>query len=249
MTVNKTLCRVNPAHGPSKHRDFCGRCYNRLLVLHGRWHLVPSEPVIKHIARLRDLGWTWPEMSQQAGLGEVTVWRVWNKRPQRVRADTARGILALPLVESPSRRGVDSTGSRRRVHALAWMGWTATMVAEATGIAPKAIAGLIGPSRRISRRNAAAIAEVYERWSHLQGPSKLTAGKARARGYAPPAAWDYVDIDDPAAEPDFGAQPEQAGADPDEVRHLLEGGCTEHEAARKLGVKVRTLQGLARRAS
>lgn len=195
------LCRTNPDHGPAATRGFCSRCYNLKRALHGKWCLVPSGPVLDHIARLRDLGWTWPEISRKAGLGYTSVWKIWTTRPPRVRPDTARGVLALPLVASPSLRGVDSTGSRRRVQALAWMGWTSGRVAEAAGISPNSILGLITPGRRISRRNAAAIDAVYRRWAHVQGPSRLVAGKARARGLAPPAAWDEDTIDDPRARP------------------------------------------------
>jgi hypothetical protein len=160
-----------------------------------------AAPVWDHLEKLRALGWTWAQIGEAAGVAHKVPHDLWHRRYHRIQTPGFKALLAVPLVPRRSRRGVDSCGARRRVQALAWMGWPKATVAARTGIPVTTLRTLILPSRRISFDYAARVAEVYDELSHLRGPSKISAGKARGDGFAPPLAWDDDTIDDPRARP------------------------------------------------
>lgn len=93
---------------------------------------------------------------------------------------------------------VDSLGTQRRLMALARMGWSFAEIGRVID------AGWTCPSRqlynllaqkRVHIDTRERIYAVYEQLSHLPGPSRTAATRARKKGWAPPMAWD--DIDDP----------------------------------------------------
>lgn len=160
-----------------------------------------AEPLRGHVAELRRLGWTWEAIGQAAGLATYTARYIHLGETQGVWPETVDRLLSVPLVPYYSHHGVDSTGTRRRVQALAWMGWPCREVAARAGTTERSLHTLIRPDRRISAALAARVAAVYEELCMRPGPSRITASKARGRGHAPPLAWDEVDIDDPSARP------------------------------------------------
>ena len=98
-------------------------------------------------------------------------------------------------------------GTRRRLQALAAIGWTAPQLAEHIDVSAREIAALrTVPRIHIRLVTAVQVAAAYDRlWDKPQtgAGSMVMAAKARRFGYAPPMAWD--DIDDPDAVPDVGA--------------------------------------------
>lgn len=104
---------------------------------------------------------------------------------------------------------VDATGTRRRLQALACLGWSARMIADRFGMAEVTVATW-GRAERVSSRTAAKVARWYDELS-MRIPEPVTfaeriavgatRGKAAARGWVPPLAWDDEVIDDPSAEP------------------------------------------------
>ena len=97
-------------------------------------------------------------------------------------------------------RRVPAVGARRRVQALARIGWTGAEVAARLGITQQALSESIHPDRRqVYRSRHDAIAEVYEALSGTRGPSDRAAKVAEGRGWPPPLAWD--NIDDPDERP------------------------------------------------
>lgn len=219
----------------------CESDYRRSLRM-GINGYVSTEPVRQHLAELRELGWTWEQIAAAAGVSTWVPHHAGTGRTQRMLKDRADALLAIPVSPRESHRGVDSAGTRRRVQALAWMGWTCEEVARRAGTTYAALRTLILPRRRISYALAGRVAAVYGQLSMQQGPSKGAAGKARGLGFAPPLAWDDTTIDDPAAQPDWGDAPER-GVAWDELPHLLAGGCSIDEAARRLGVAAATVRG------
>jgi hypothetical protein len=115
-------------------------------------------------------------------------------------ARTARAILAVPLKPHPSRRGTNNAGTRRRVEALAWMGWTVRDIAQRAGI-PRTSLTHLASGRPVSHAVALGVACVYDDLAGVQGTSAHARSKARRYRYAPPAAWDDDTIDDPNAHP------------------------------------------------
>jgi hypothetical protein len=155
----------------------------------------------RHVLALRDLGWTFEQIAEAAGLSTWVPHKVVTGVTKHLWPESERALLAIPLEPRGSHRGVDSAGTRRRVQALAWMGWPAAVVAQQADTSTASLQTLIQPTRRVSYALAARVAEVYERLSGTPGPSKIAAGKARQLGFAPPAAWDDERIDDPRARP------------------------------------------------
>jgi hypothetical protein len=92
---------------------------------------------------------------------------------------------------------VDATGTRRRLQALAAIGWPPRALAERLGIQPDNILR----RHRVRVGTARLVAAVYDQLSMTPGPDTRSAAAARRRGWAPPLAWDDDSIDDPAARP------------------------------------------------
>lgn len=186
-------------------RGYCESDYRRRIRM-GFHGLVDPEPVLDRLTALRDLGWTWEQIGQAAGINQHVPYDLHRGVYRRLRKESADALLSIPLAPGSSHRGRDNTGTRRRVQGLSWMGWPAHVVAERVGCPVSTLRTLILPGRRISYRLAARVAAVYEELHMTPGPSKGAAGKARGLGFAPPLAWDPDTIDDPAAAPEYVAR-------------------------------------------
>ena len=102
------------------------------------------------------------------------------------------------------------TGTRRRLQALAAIGWNSDALAEITGIHPKQIQEYTSANTRrafVYLSTARTVADAYNKLSMTHGPSHITAGRAKAKGWAPPLAWDDDDLDNPNAKPKYGRRP------------------------------------------
>lgn len=98
---------------------------------------------------------------------------------------------------------VDATGTHRRIRALMAIGHRLRDIAAELGRSYDAVdKWLLAGS--VHRDTARAVADLYERRSGTPGPHKGRRTRSRRRGYAPPLAWDDVDIDDPDATPNLG---------------------------------------------
>lgn len=180
-------------------RGLCESDYRRTLRM-GINGYRDATTARQHVAALRDLGWAWEQIGQAAGLSTWVAHQLHAGTTTSLWPESERALLAVPLRPQASHRGVNSVGTRRRVQALAWMGWTVAEVALRAGTTPSSLRSLIQPKRRISYALAMRVAAVYDELSCTRGRSNFAAGKARDLGFAPPAAWDD-DIDNPAAKP------------------------------------------------
>jgi hypothetical protein len=99
---------------------------------------------------------------------------------------------------------IDATGTRRRVQALAAMGYGAEHIAQISGVSERTIRQMYtSQSSRITARKATAINATYNRLRHTPGPSQLARARARNRGWPDPAYWEaWGDIDTPEPPPD-----------------------------------------------
>lgn len=105
----------------------------------------------------------------------------------------------------------DGTGARRRLQALAALGWTTVEIGAELGITGEAVQFIRDvDSHRMYRATADRIAAVYDRLS-MRVPPKWTRYRTRVqtlalrRGWAPPLAWDDDEIDDPGARPNLAS--------------------------------------------
>lgn len=120
---------------------------------------------------------------------------------------------------------VDATGTRRRVQALACLGWSAAELSRSLGRNRSYLAKAIDRDR-VHPTTAAAVEALYDRLSMTwctTPTAARTAATARAAGWVPPLAWDEGAIDDPTATP-YGVHPTPVdGLDPVVVDRILAG--------------------------
>lgn len=99
---------------------------------------------------------------------------------------------------------VDALGTTRRLRALAALGWTHSAMGDLIGMHRSAVSRLVrGEHDHVLLSTANAVADLYQ---HAQDgcphPNPRTISQARKHGWAPPAAWDDDDLDNPDAVPD-----------------------------------------------
>lgn len=105
-----------------------------------------------------------------------------------------RKRLALRHLQGDEPR-VSALGAVRRIQALMAMGWPRYfIIREALG--DRGGSYLRSSYDSISVDTHRRIVELYDRLSAKQGPSNITRLRARAKGFAPPLAWDDIDTDE-----------------------------------------------------
>lgn len=121
----------------------------------------------------------------------------------------SRAVALIKAETTPAAGGlVDATPSRRRLQALAVMGWRQLDIGPLCGLDATVISVIqAGRVKRTAAAKAKAIAALYVRIQDLRGPSDSTATRALTRGWSPPAAWD--DPDDLAERPKGAARRER----------------------------------------
>ena len=92
---------------------------------------------------------------------------------------------------------VTAIGARRRLEALAAIGYTVTDLAEFLNID----AGHFAEDLEVPPYKFTAVAALFDRLQLRPGTSERVRDEASERGWAPPLAWDEDNIDDPDAEP------------------------------------------------
>ena len=208
-------------------RGRCESCYRKRVRM-GIFANRDAAQAREHVKALRGLGWTYEGIAQAAGLSSYVPHKLDIGQTKTLRAESEKALLAVPLVPSDSHRSGDSAGTRRRVQALAWMGWPCSEVAYRAGTTRSSLATLILPDRRISFALARRVAAVYEELCMTFGPSKVAAGKARQLGFVPPLGWDedLIDLGDEELKSELRRR--VAEMDDDEIRRC-------HEARYRFG--------------
>jgi hypothetical protein len=223
------------------------------LIAAGQWApLVDAAPVAAHVQALVDAGLQRCLVAERAGVAVSVVSKllaghVGSRRLRRMRAETARRLLAVP------RPGIDATGTRRRLQALVAIGWPAPALNDQAGQEPGWVEQLL-EQELVSETTAAQVAYLFERLWDCPPPQRTPHDKhaaeqarthARKRGWGPPMAWDEElnPIDDPAAEPDLGEPVRRRSKLPpaEELRYLLDAGESVDMIASRFGVKPETV--------
>lgn len=110
----------------------------------------------------------------------------------------------VPCVRAKKRREIDyltgtryyvsAAGSRRRLQALACMGWSMRELGERSGVNLRTLDHWrAGRTTRMHPEHADIIANLFRQLWDQPGPSHITKGWARKHGWAPPLAWDNID--------------------------------------------------------
>lgn len=201
------------------------RNYRRLqLKAYGRYDtgLVDVEPVRQHVLMLGEYGIGYKRLAKICGYKSSTPIRtiIWGRQDpgprfgemqKRVKRETAERVLRVrPTLDLlADGRNIPARGTHRRVQALMVRGWSMSKLAAMIDVQPANFATMMQRDRvRVATHKA--VAEMYERvWDldppQATGPDKTAAVKARkyanARKWAPPLAWDDIDLDEA---PDLG---------------------------------------------
>lgn len=181
------------------------RIYNkrlRLSVQRGESRLVDVAVIVEYVAKMQAAGMSQRGIAIAAGYPSHSgLWSALNGR--HVTQATAARILAVrPTGDTRPDAFVDATGTRRRLQALATIGYPYRVVAEELGVDESSTSRILsGATPMVRRRTAEAVAALYDRRWSKPGPSAASARRALARGWALPLAWDDDEIDDPTATP------------------------------------------------
>lgn len=214
---------------------------------------LPIGPVREHVEMLRAQGIGTHRLAGIAGVSARLIQAiVTGTRGPRdgeqhtVNRKAAEALLAVrpsAALIAPSRQ-IDATGTRRRLQALAVLGWTRAELARRTGLTATSVGRLMrADSCAIS--SARKVHTVYEAlWDQVppQGTSTQRQAVSRAladaarRGWVPPMAWDDDSIDDPAAQPSATRGSALRAVERlDELLFLARAGVALPEAARRAG--------------
>lgn len=191
-------------------RPRCGNTVDRLRLKTGlcrkHWDVTPmparrvdAAPSRQHLVRLLELQWTYGAISKQTGIARSALRDC--ARRARVWASTEEAILAVPLTRHVCKNVlVEATGTRRRIEALAYLGWPMSHLEHRFGRCQGRVGKAIATGW-VSTAIAAAVDRVYRELEGTPGPSDIARRRALRCGFAGPAAWDDRDIDDPQVQP------------------------------------------------
>lgn len=214
-----------------------------------------AGPVRAHVQRLREHGLGLAVIAKLSGVtvrslaflmyGEPAA----GKRPAVTMSTvSARRVLEFwpTLEQMPDMVSVDATGTRRRLQALATVGWSMRALALRCGKLADEFARVLG-RERVFAATARLVRDLYdELWDQAPPETckgeRISARKARAGavrgGWAPPMAWDDDSIDNPDAAPNLGGHTLRDQALFEDSEELVNGqGYTVERAAERLGVR------------
>lgn len=231
----------------------CTDCTRERLRKHklynaGRPYRVPSDFAWKILAEKIDAGWTALALASATGLSDnlfgdhVTRYRRAGER-RHLSPATAAAIVRMGR---PTKGQVGAEPFRRRVHALAAIGWSLEALAQESGVGFSTLGMISSRNERVSAKIANVIADTYDRLHMKPGPNSAVAKEARRKGWLPPLAW--IDIDDPDERPDLTATDDLP--DPVVVERILAGDyrlkATPAERAEVIARWTRSLNELER---
>ena len=213
------------------------RATKRLHV--GLPHRVPQDIAWAKLARAIDDGWTARALGSATGRDADYFSR---HVAARRRGDTV--LLGPTIAADIMRMGVPTEGqigaepSRRRLRALACMGYGLNTLVDDTGISFSTLAMIRGNNARVSAALAVRITAAYERLHMTPGPDGQARAHARTSGWLPPLA--YNRIDDALEQPtDWAYTPADRG---ELVDDMLQSGATLSDVLRHLKINAEALE-------
>ncbi len=172
------------------------------------WKVDPG-PAAAFVRDLHAQGVAYTAIAQAAGISKSMIHDLLHGGRGVILRATERRIMAVDvdaLRTSTVRVHVDSTGTTRRIRAMAANGHSFRAMAEALEVSYQHVSELANGKRPgVTRALADRTRALYDAWSMTLGPSERNRMRAVRERWAPPMAWEYVDMDDPAASP-YGAR-------------------------------------------
>ncbi|MFK0222161.1 hypothetical protein ACIQWN_28725 [Streptomyces vinaceus] len=211
--------------------------------------LIDAEPVRQHLLRLEAAGISTTKVAKYLGchpsnvISFVKPTGAGRPRRRRTTPEHAARILAVTVADLLPGT-VDATGTRRRIQALAAIGWPLRHLGPIIGVSPAWVDDLVKKDVT-SGQTAHAVRQAYERLSRSNperhGVSKVSAQRARRRAanlrWPTPKYWaKFPDaIDDPHFTPEYGMTKPQRLAE-EAVWMVTVAGVPRTEAAARLGL-------------
>lgn len=168
--------------------------------------LVDATPVREHIRSLMGKGATIDKISDESGVSYGALSRILYQGQKRVKGASADALLRLREVDaSTSMARVDAAGTRRRIQALAVLGWPVTWQARQVGVHAVEYGEVSrGRHARVVASTAVKARSLYDEYWDVVPPvsqsSSVARGHALRKGWLPPLAWDDDLIDLPDAD-------------------------------------------------
>lgn len=246
------LCRCTP----------CARAnavYERRRVrqtAYGRWQpYVPADPARQHVRALMAAGIGLKRVAALSGISNGVLWKllygVGDRAPSRtIRPATEAKLLAVTTDQHAAGAKIPALGTRRRLQALACLGWSINRLAEHADLDRQPLDhALHGRGQDlVLRRTADAVTALHDELWNTPAPaedqrSRISVSRTKTRaqraGWQPPLAWD--DIDDPCEQPqadpdDVDPRTARSLALVEDLTELAEQGLTLDQACHRLGV-------------
>lgn len=191
--------------------------YNRTVAMRttaGTWQpYVDAGPVRKHVLALRASGIGRRRLEDLSGVPEQTIQQLivgkpGKQPPKKVRAETARRLLAVRCAEPADHMPVDATGFLRRMRSLIALGFPGSFLAGRFEMTTANFWSRLERSQVLAvtaRRGRELYDELWNQDPLKLGVSLSARNRARnfalSRGWPGPLAWDDESIDDPKARP------------------------------------------------
>lgn len=205
MTRNKAAWRTvdqpRPSSQVAKLGEYKRGKVKRSRQIKGLPGSIPVERVRDHINYLRSIGFGDVAIASAAGVAIATIHTIRHRETGLCQIPVGMRILAVGHVPVPEQRGtkVPAIGTARRIHALQAIGWSNEELGKRLGVGKHQVGSYtLGTVNYYDTWEA--VAKLYEELSATPGPSEWSRKRARTKGYAPPLAWEGVDIDDPRQE-------------------------------------------------
>lgn len=177
----------------------------------GTWQrLTDPGPARTRVLALRSAGLSVEAIAELAGLPTSTVAPLAAATYTRGRISVITSDAIVTARLDPARldpaRLVPAIGTRRRLQALAALGWPGRVLAAEVGVTAEAL-GQWRVRPHVTANTALIVRTLYDRHKDTPGPSACSRKRSLRMGWAPPPAWPGTSIDDPAAAPQLDAAP------------------------------------------
>jgi hypothetical protein len=180
---------------------YCAECVvtrRRLSKLRnaGLYRRVSSEEAWEVLAAKFDDHWTAAAVGSACGMSLDSFSRhlAEYRKGKRVYLGPVTAAQVLNMGQ-PTQGQIGATGTRRRLRALARMGYGLQTLSATAGVQFSTLAMVRNNNERVSAKIAAAVRETYDRLHMTPGTDRQAACQAAEKGWPPPLAWDDIDTD------------------------------------------------------
>lgn len=162
-----------------------------------------SAPVARLLRKWHRQGITYEAIARQTGVSACTLTEILSGQRPQVKYSTVRRLTGLDPDKALRDSGglnVDALATVRMLRALVAIGHPCNAMAAGLGMSVQHFSDLINGKRPYVRQGTAwAAKRMYDARSMTLGGSVFSRNRALRRGWAPPLAWEYLDMSDPAA--------------------------------------------------